>query len=167
MEIEVSDDLKSFPVGDGATEIQIDRRWLDIDTDLIASGSDVAANIGKCADVLADRVQRLEMLEADFRAWKARKKMSALASDPKMAEWKVKDKYRTLKEYRDFYEAIAQCKGDLDWITAIQKALEIKARLVDTFARMDRGAEIATGKTGLSPGRKRGRVAPDSVSRDL
>jgi len=147
--------VKQFPIGDESEyTIEIDRVWLDITVDLVQAGSDVAANIGKCADVLADRSMRLEVIEAEFRSWKARKKMSYLASSPKLAEWKCKERYRLEPDYLNFYRALAQVKSDLDWITAFQRALEVKAQAVNAFLRAERGVEMTNRTVKIQPGRK-------------
>lgn len=148
--------------GKQVREVTIDRRWLNVEADLGLSGATVAAYIGRCVDVRAYLVQQHELAEASYRVWKARKKAAELASDPKLAQWKLEIRYRKHKEYMNFNTRLAELQGQMTWIEGIQKALEIKAHTINAFVKGDHGAEMATAAAGLTSKtkRKRGSVKP-------
>jgi len=161
----MSKTTREFPVGDGHV-IVIDTAWRDITSNLAQSGSDVAANMGKCSDVIFVRAQELAEAQAEFRGWKANQKLKLIAKDPKhFVDWRCKEHYRVKPEYMHFYRRIAELEAEINWLESMQNELQVKAPMVRTFINSDFGTELAGRATGVVPDaktkkRKRGRVKP-------
>jgi hypothetical protein len=156
--------IRKFEIEPGFI-IEIDRRWADIGADLAVTSSQIAANMRKCVDVLAWLTREIEIAEVQFLVWKSQKKCKYLADEPKLAEWKCKDRYRAEPDYKPAADNIARLHADEVWIKGMKDALLSKAHTVNRWIEFDGGVGWAERLTNLAPGAtrtttKRGRVKP-------
>jgi aryl carrier-like protein len=121
---------------DGST-ITLDRRWLDVRSDLRKDASKNPRHMADCSAVIADSLQQLLDYEAQYRQWKAKVKLEELAKDAKIAEWKAEAAYQATPEYLEYSEVISLKRADMSFAENIFAALQAKSPVVRDFRRED------------------------------
>jgi hypothetical protein len=131
-------------------DVSLDTRRVGTIKDVDKAQRQVSAEMAWWASVwgAAER----EYLEADayYRHWRAQAGDVLLKSDPKMAEWKVK---QAIEAHEDFYklkQAIAKAKDHATTAEGIFKSMEKKSNLAQSIGAKARSEFERTGRATRS-----------------
>ena len=141
-------------MGFGVIEVVIegDKRQLDVDAELGITNIDrdmdrVAAQMAFWGELQSQAEEQKVMADTNYRLWRAGFGEAILSRDPKMAEWKVKQKIEASPKFRTYKEGIAKAARNSTVLRAIFLAFQSKASMLQSRGARARAEMEATGMT--------------------
>jgi hypothetical protein len=111
---------------------------LDLDMD------NVASQMSYYGDLWSQAEEEAIQADAHYRAWRAEYGEKLLNSDPKLAEWKVKQKVEASPKFLAIKERLAKAKRNVTILRAHFDALNKKASILQSKGAMRRAELDAT-----------------------
>jgi len=115
------------------------------DTDLDEEMRKAAPDIAYWGAVLADAQEALDTLDTEYRVMRARKTQELLASEPKLAEWKVKAAIESLPEFEAIKSRIAAATRSVGVLWSVYTSMQHKSELIRSVGARKRSELDATG----------------------
>lgn len=98
--------------------------------DIGQAARELAGQLGKAGEELATAKRGLTQLTIEFAQWQAVTYADCMLAHPKYPQWKVENHVTGQPRWRQFNEAIADAKQQVANATAVEKAIEYKAKFV-------------------------------------
>lgn len=121
-------------IGNGKIKIRIGDEESEIDTESVASitnidigMSQVSAQIAFYGELLALAEAEKIKIDAAYRRWRAEQTKIILAKDEKLAEWKVRAEIESNQTFVSYKEAEAQAEYNSTSLKILVRALEEKS----------------------------------------
>lgn len=150
----------------GTTELTINGKVIDVDLDdllvikNVSSDMDrVAAHMSFWATVNAEAESEKVRVDTYYRKWRAKTGQALLKSDPKLAEWKVRQLVDAQPKFDALKEAIARSVSNATVTRGIYESLRTKANMLQSKGAMMRAELDATGMHTPSSSKQSGRAA--------
>ena len=151
--------------------IKVDGKEVSVDTRVklgivdISEGMDkVAAEMAYWGSVWAAAEKESIEVEAAYRTWRAQFAERVLAEDPKLAEWKVKQKIESDPRFIKFKTAQAVAKRNATVTKSTFESYKTKASMLQSKGAMSRAELDATSmRTPEKSKRNRSTVAVDTA----
>jgi len=122
---------------------------IDLDSELeIADMSDmdkVAAQMAYWGSIWAAAASESERVDATYRTWRAKAGEAALANDPKLSEWKVKQAIEGDDTFMKFKKAQGEAQRNVILTKGVFESFRIKANMLQSKGAMKRSELDATG----------------------
>lgn len=132
--------------------IQFDENSELVIGDVSEDMNKVAAQMAYWGSIWAAAEQERILIEVHYRQWKAKVKFDILASQPKLAEWKVQTEMQTMPEYGRLYTAQAAAVRNATLAKSIFESHRIKANMLQSKGAMMRSELDSTDmKTPKEP----------------
>jgi hypothetical protein len=135
-------------------EIEIDGEKVVMDDsqlvihDVQAEAPKAAAAIFYWGSVVGAIRAKLEGAKADYRQAIATFKVDTLASEPKLAEWKVNASWESTEHFRKAKTVIAHWQRLYDQATAGYLATQSRASMIQTMYKNETGGRAFAGSLG-------------------
>ena len=126
-------------------EIVFDRNKELVIHDLSEDQKKVASQMSFWGQLQASAESEKIRAETYYRAWRARQGEEILGEDPKLAEWKVKQKIESQADFQKLKNSIAQSTNNLIICRTVFDSFRIKANLLQSRGAMMRSELEATG----------------------
>ena len=120
-------------------------------TDLSEDMDKVASQLSYWGALWATAEGEKETADAFYRNWRARMGKKITASDPKMAEWKVRQRIEANPKFLEIKEKLGQAIYNATLCKTMCEAFRVKANMLQSKGAMQR-AELDS--TGMSTRRK-------------
>lgn len=153
-------------MGFGLVQIEVDGKPVEADLDEQLEIGDVSTDMEKVAAQMAYwgavwASAEAEKLSADayYRQWRAEAGRSLLESDPKLAEWKVKQDIEAQPKFAKIKQGLATAMRNATLSKAIYESFKTKASMLQSKGAMLRSELDATGMSTKSPSNERPRSA--------
>jgi hypothetical protein len=157
----MSDSLKMKVMGE---EIELDRSQLLI-MDIGEDMDNVASQVSYFGSLWAEAEREEMAADTYYRAWRAKEGEKILASDPKMAEWKVRQEIEASSQFTVIKEQLAIARRNSVALRGHFEAFKVKASILQSKGAMRRAEMESTGigtRTGGDPSMMR-EVREDAV----
>lgn len=105
----------------------------------------VAAQMGRFGVLWAAAEEERMTVDASYRFWKAKTGQAILAREPKLAEWKVRQKIESSKEFRAYKRALAEATRNTIVLRSRFDAFRTKAGILQSQGAMRRAELESTG----------------------
>lgn len=113
-------------------------------SDVGAEMDDIAAKMSFISALWASAEEEREMVDAQYRAWRARLGEKLMARDS-LAEWKVKQAIEADPKFLEYKKAIARTIRNTVFLKAQFQALDAKSRVLQSKSANARAEYAATG----------------------
>jgi len=124
-------------------DVDEDTAITDIDTDM----AQIASLLGWYGNLVAAARERSDILDTNYRAWRGRRATSILATEPKLAEYKVKARIDGEGDFLKHKRAIASAHRTVTRLERAWSALDRKASILQSKGALYRSELRATGMT--------------------
>lgn len=124
-------------------DVDEDTSITDIDTDM----AQIASLLGWYGNLVAAARERSDILDMNYRAWRGRRATSLLATEPKLAEYKVKARINGEGDFLKHKRAIAANHRTVTRLERAWAALDRKASILQSKGALYRSELRATGMT--------------------
>lgn len=123
-------------VGDREVEVVLDPDTdLKMGKNLYAEAGTVASTTGLVGELIAEAVQEIGTVDAEFKRFRAEMTSRILRANEKIPEWKVKAEVESMPDTLRFRGLLARRDGDLEFLRRYADALRLKATMLR--ARVD------------------------------
>lgn len=127
--------------------------------DLTGDMDSVAAQMGFWGSVWSAAVQEIGDADAHYRHWRAQKANEVLKADPKLPEWKVRNRIESDPKFLVYKHALAVADNHVTLAKATFMSFDKKSNQLQSKGAMSRSELDATGmSTPATPRPKANRV---------
>ncbi len=151
-------------------EMEINGKPVDVDLDdllvITDVGNDmdmVAAQMSFWASLHAEAEAEKIKVDTYYRNWRAKVGQKLLETDPKLAEWKVRQLIESHRNFEALKEAISRAAHNTTVTRGIYESLRTKANMLQSKGAMMRAELDATGMSTPTSDKKR---SPRAAAKD-
>jgi len=152
---------------DNVIEVEVDGQIIEVDVeadlainDITEDMDSIASLLGWYGNLLGAAKQRVENLDANYRAWRGRRVESILAQDPKLAEYKVNARINADQDFLTHKRGLAAANRVVIRIDRAWSALDRKASILQSKGALMRSELRATGMHTMDHEVDQGRRGP-------
>lgn len=133
-------------------EMMVNGKMVDVDWEELLTITNISADMDKVAAQMSfwaslHAEAEVEKIKVDtyYRNWRAKAGQRLLESDPKLAEWKVRQAIESQNKFGVLKEAIAKASHNTTVTRGIYESLRTKANMLQSKGAMMRAELDATG----------------------